>query len=178
MAYTLHTGDKAPVFELPSTDGKTYQFSDFNDKYLVVFFSCNHCPYVIGSDEETRKTADKFADKGVRFVAINSNSPLTHPTDSYENMVTRMEQYQFPWLYLHDLSQDIARAYGAIRTPQFFVFNQERELVYNGRSTDSPRDSLSVTINDLDRTLDELTSGREISIPMIDPIGCSIKWDN
>jgi len=177
MAFTLQIGEKAPHFDLAATDGENYKLSDFNDKYLVVLFTCNHCPYVIGSDEETRKTADKFAGKGVRFVGINSNSPEIHPSDSFENMVKRMKQYQFPWLYMHDRSQDVARSYGALRTPHLFVFNENRELVYTGRNTDSPKDSLSISVNDLDRTLEELTSGREISVPMTNPIGCTIKWE-
>ena len=177
MAFTLQIGEKAPHFELPATDGKTYKLPDFNDRYLVIFFTCNHCPYVIGSDEETRKTAEKYAGKGVRFIGINSNSPNTHPSDSFDNMVKRMEQYRFPWLYLYDRSQDIARAYGALRTPHMFVFNEDRDLVYTGRNNDNPLDPLSITVNDLDRTLDELTSGREISVPLTNPIGCSIKWE-
>jgi peroxiredoxin len=177
MAYTLQIGEKAPDFNLPATDGKTYRLSDFQEPYLVVFFTCNHCPYVIGSDEVTRKTADAFLNKGVRFIGINSNSARTYPSDSFENMKKRMEQYSFPWLYLHDESQDIARAYGALRTPHFFVFNQKRKLVYTGRGTDSPRDASGINVNDLERTLEELTCCREISVPITNPIGCTIKWE-
>jgi len=177
MAYTLQTGQKAPYFELPATDGKTYKLTDFKEPYLVIFFTCNHCPYVIGSDEVTRKTAEKFADKGVRFAGINSNSPNTYPADSFDNMVKRIKQYRFPWLYLHDASQDVAKAYGALRTPHFFVFNEKRELVYTGRSTDSPKESRLITINDLDRALEELTSGKKVSVPVTNPIGCTIKWE-
>jgi peroxiredoxin len=177
MAYTLQIGDKAPDFELPATDGKTYRLSDFSDPYLVVFFTCNHCPYVIGSDEVTRKAAEKFASRGVRFVGINSNSANTYPSDSFDNMKKRMAQYHFPWLYLYDESQEIARAYGALRTPHFFVFDAGRKLVYTGRGTDNPRDASAITVNDLERTLDELTSNRKISVPLTNPIGCTIKWE-
>jgi peroxiredoxin len=177
MAYTLQIGTKAPDFKLPATDGKTYKLSDFRDPYLVVFFTCNHCPYVIGSDEVTRKTADVYAARGVRFIGINSNSANTYPSDSFDNMKKRMEQYSFPWLYLYDESQGIARAYGALRTPHFFVFNQDRQLVYTGRGTDSPRDASGITVNDLERTLEELTSGRKVSVPLTNPIGCTIKWE-
>ena len=177
MATTLNPGSKAPSFELPATDGNTYKLEDFSEKYLVVFFTCNHCPYVIGSDEITRKTVETFADKGVRFVGINSNSPVSHPTDSFDNMVKRMEQYKFPWLYLYDRSQDIARAYGAQRTPEFYVFNENRELVYTGRGTDSPRDASGLSVNDLDNALSELTNGKPVSKTMTDAIGCTIKWD-
>lgn len=177
MAYTLQIGEKAPDFNLPATDGNTYKLSDFQDRYLVVFFTCNHCPYVIGSDEVTRKTADAFSEKGVRFIGINSNSARTYPADSFDNMKKRMEQYSFPWLYLYDESQEIAAAYGALRTPHFFVLNENRELVYTGRGTDSPRDASLISVNDLERTLDELTSGLEVSIPLTNPIGCTIKWE-
>jgi peroxiredoxin len=177
MAFTLKIGEKAPPFQLPATDGNTYQLSDFNDKFLVIFFTCNHCPYVIGSDEVTRETADKFKDKGVGFVAINSNSKNTYPEDSFENMVKRMEQLKFPWVYLYDESQDIAMKYGALRTPHFYVFNEDRELVYTGRAVDSPKFIDKMTVNDLDRVLTELTEGREISKTVTNPIGCNVKWE-
>ena len=177
MAYTLDIGERAPEFELPATDGKTYKLNDFKDKYLVIFFTCNHCPYVLGSDEMTRTTAEKFTKKDVRFVAINSNSKNTYEEDSFENMVKRMEQEKFPWIYLHDASQAAASAYGALRTPHFFVFDENRKLVYTGRGVDNPRDASRITVNDLDRTLDQLTRGEEITIKKTNPIGCSIKWE-
>jgi len=177
MAYTLQIGKKAPDFELPATDGKTYKLADFKERFLVIFFTCNHCPYVIGSDEMTRKTAEKYKDKGVGFIGINSNSPNTYPQDSFENMIKRMDQLHFPWLYLYDASQDIARAYGALRTPHFFIFNEKRELVYTGRGVDNPRESSKSTVNDLDRTLNELIEGRPVSVQVTNPIGCTIKWE-
>ena len=177
MAFTLQIGKKALAFNLKATDGNNYCLSDFKSKYLVIFFTCNHCPYVIGSDEETRKTAEKYKTKGVDFVGINSNSKNTYAEDSFGHMVKRMEEHQFPWVYLHDESQEIAKAYGALRTPHFYVFDQNRQLVYTGRSVDSPRDTSRMTVNDLDRTLGELTSGQEISLPVTNPIGCNVKWD-
>ncbi|MDP3435173.1 MAG: thioredoxin family protein, partial [Bacteroidota bacterium] len=142
MAFTLEIGSQAPEFNLKATDGKFYKLSDFSDsKILVVFFTCNHCPYVLGSDEVTRKTADRFQAEGVRFVAINSNSPNTYAEDSYENMIVRVDENQFPWIYLHDETQQVALAYGALKTPHFYVFDQGRKLVYTGRSVDQPRDA-------------------------------------
>jgi peroxiredoxin len=161
MAYTLQIGENAPEFSLKATDGKTYSLSDFKRKYLVVFFTCNHCPYVIGSDEETRKTVKKFMPKGVDFVGINSNSPKTYPEDSYSKMVQRMEEHKFPWVYLHDETQEIAKFYGALKTPHFFVFDENRKLVYTGRGVDSPRDTSKMMVNDLDRTLIELIYGKK-----------------
>ena len=178
MAYTLQIGEKAPDFSLLSTDEKNYKLSDFEgDKYLVVFFTCNHCPYVIGSDEVTRQTAEKFMPRGVRFVAINSNSESTYEEDSYANMVKRMNEFRFPWLYLYDRSQEIAKAYGALKTPHFYVINEKRELAYTGRGVDSPRDITRMTVNDLDCALSELTEGKSISVPVTNPIGCNIKWE-
>lgn len=178
MAFTLEIGDKAPNFSLPATDGKTYSPADFSkDGVLVIFFTCNHCPYVIGSDEVTRETAEKYTPRGVRFVAINSNSPNTYPEDSFDHMVRRMEEKRFPWLYLYDRSQEVARAYGALRTPHFFVFDLDRKLVYTGRGVDSPRDVSKMTVNDLDNALAELLAGKPISRAKTNPIGCNVKWE-
>lgn len=177
MSFTLKIGEQAPDFSLPATDGKSYSLSDFNDAdVLVVFFTCNHCPYVIGSDEVTRATADKFADKRVRFVGINSNSKNTYEEDDFDHMVERMEEHKFPWVYLRDESQDVARSYGALRTPHFFVFDKGRKLVYSGRGVDSPRETSRMTVNDLDRALDEIVSGKPVSVPLTNPIGCNVKW--
>ena len=178
MAFTLQPGQKAPGFRLPATDGNTYSLDDFSkDRFLVVFFTCNHCPYVIGSDEVTRATAEKYIPKGVRFVGINSNSENTYAEDSFPNMVKRMEEKKFPWLYLYDQDQGVAKLYGALRTPHFYVLDENRKLVYTGRGVDSPRDTSKMTINNLDIALGELTSGKAVSVPLTNPIGCNVKWD-
>ena len=178
MAFTLEPGQKVIDFKLPSTEGKEYSLSDFDKfKYLVIFFTCNHCPYVIGSDETTRVTAERFSKKGVGFAGINSNSENTYPEDSFLNMVERMKKNKFPWVYLYDKTQEVAKAYGALRTPHFYVFDEERKLVYTGRGVDNPRDSSKVTINNLDIALEELTSGKPVSVPVTNPIGCNVKWD-
>ena len=178
MDYTLTIGSQAPAFSLKATDGSTYNLDDFSDsKYLVIFFTCNHCPYVLGSDDVTRQTALKYEPLGVRFIAINSNSASTYREDDFDHMVARLKQYKFPWLYLHDESQEIAVKYGALRTPHFFVFDENRRLVYTGRGVDSPREPSLIRVNDLDRVLDELTQGKKISIALTNPIGCTIKWE-
>ncbi len=178
MAFTLQIGQQAPDFKLPATDGNTYQLSDFDyAPVLVIFFTCNHCPYVIGSDEVTRQTADKFASEGVKFVGINSNSKNTYTEDNFEHMVERMKVHKFPWLYLYDESQDIAKAYGALRTPHFFVFDKERKLIYTGRGVDNPRDTGKMKVNDLERALSEHLAGKSVTVPMTNPIGCNVKWD-
>ncbi len=178
MAFTLKIGDKTPDFELPATDGNTYSLASFAEaKCLVIFFTCNHCPYVVGSDEVTRATAERFKDKGVAFIGINSNSENTHPTDDFDHMVTRMNEQHFPWVYARDKSQKVAVAYGALRTPHFYVFDQERKLAYTGRGVDNPRDTSKMTVNDLDRALEELLADQPLSTPMSNPIGCNVKWE-
>ena len=178
MAFTLEIGSKALAFDLPATDGKKYSLDSFKDsKYLVVFFTCNHCPYVINSDEVTRKIAERFAVKGVDFVGINSNSPNTYQEDDFEHMVARMKEFNFPWKYLYDKTQEIALAYGALRTPHFFVFDQNRKLVYTGRAVDNPREPAKITVNDLVQVLEELTAGKPITKSKTNPIGCNVKWD-
>lgn len=177
MPFTLPLGEKAPSFTLPATDGRMYSLHDFDSfPILVVFFTCNHCPYVIGSDEITRKCVDKFQPRKVAFVAVNSNSKETYPEDSFEHMVTRMKQHHFPWIYLYDESQEVAKKYGALRTPHFYVFDAKRKLVYTGRGIDSPRDTSKMKVNDLERALEELLAGKKVSIPQTNPIGCNVKW--
>ena len=178
MAYTLELGKQAPDFYLPSTDGNSYRLSDFDDvKTLVIFFTCNHCPYVLGSDEVTRRMAEKFASHGVKFIGINSNSKHTYPEDDFEYMVRRMKEHRFPWLYLYDESQEIARSYGALRTPHFYIFDSKRNLIYTGRGVDTPRDTKKMTVNNLELALEEHVGGKRISIPLTNPIGCNIKWE-
>jgi peroxiredoxin len=157
MPFTLQIGDKAPEFKLPATDGRVYALSDFQEDYLVVFFTCNHCPYVLNSDEITRSTVDKYSNRGVKFVGINSNSANTYREDDFPHMVARMEEHRFPWLYLHDESQQVALAYGALRTPHFYVFGKERKLLYTGRGVDQPREPSRITVTN--------------------PIGCNVKWE-
>ena len=176
MPFTLKLGQTAIDFNLPATDGKQYTLNDFTDaEILVLFFTCNHCPYVIHSDEITRKSALHF--KNARFVGINSNSPNTYPEDDFEHMKIRMKEQRFPWVYLHDETQETAKHYGALRTPHFFVFDDKRKLVYCGRGVDSPRDPSKITVNDLDNALEELSKGHKVSNPLTNPIGCNVKWD-
>lgn len=178
MAFTLQINDKAPDFDLIATDGIRYKLTDFkSSKLLVVFFTCNHCPYVIGSDEDTRAIADKYIPNGVEFIGINSNSANTYEEDDYDHMQTRMDENDFPWVYLHDETQKIAMSYGALRTPHYYLFDESRQLIYTGRAVDSPRDTSKVQVRDLERAIDEYLAGKKISVPVTNPIGCNVKWD-
>ncbi|MFL6520203.1 MAG: thioredoxin family protein [Chthoniobacterales bacterium] len=178
MSFTLQIGEAAPDFRLPATDGKTYALGDFaSDPVLVIFFTCNHCPYVTGSDESTRRTAEKFAARGVRFVAINSNSKNTYAEDDFPHMVQRMREEKFPWIYLHDETQEVARGYGALRTPHFYVFDRDRRLIYTGRAVDNPRQADRSKTHELERALEEHLAGNPVRMPVTNPIGCNVKWD-
>jgi peroxiredoxin len=178
MAFTLSIGEQAPDFRLKGTDGKFYSLEDFSDaKALVLFFTCNHCPYVRGSDEVTRRTAERYIPQGVAFVGINSNSATSYPEDSYEKMVERIEQHRFPWKYLHDAEQKAALAYGALRTPHFYLFDEKRRLIYTGRAVDSPREPERITVSDLENALEDYLAGRPVAVPLTNPIGCNVKWE-
>lgn len=178
MPFTLALAASAPDFSLIATDKKRYSLKDFSSyDAIVIFFTCNHCPYVTGSDEMTRKTAEKFAQKNVAFIAINSNSEKTVPDDSFEKMIERQAEHKFPWVYLYDPTQEVAKAYGALRTPHFYLFDKNRKLVYTGRAVDSPRDTSKVTMHDLDTALSEHLQGKKITTPTTNPIGCNVKWE-
>lgn len=178
MSFTLSIGDVAPDFHLKGTDGEMHGLADFKEKdIVVVFFTCNHCPYVIHSNELTRQTVEKFSNHSVQFIGINSNSARTNEQDSYEHMVENMKEKEFPWLYLHDETQEVAQAYGALRTPHFFVFDANRTLIYTGRAVDHPREPEKVTTFDLEQALSEKLSGKPISTPVTNPLGCNVKWD-
>ena len=177
MAFTLQIGKKAPDFDLPGVDGKDYSLADFADaKLLIVVFSCNHCPYVVGSEDRMNRLYADYAPKGIAMVAINSNETDNHPTDSFEHMVERARQKGFRFPYVRDESQDVARAYGALRTPHFFVFDEERKLRYTGRMDDNPRDVSRATTNELGDALDALLVGNDPQIELTNPIGCNVKW--
>jgi peroxiredoxin len=177
MAFTLQIGQAAPNFDLPAVDGKNYSLSSFmNAKILVVMFSCNHCPYVTGCEERIIKLYTDFKSRGVELVAINSNETMHHPDDSFEHMITHARDKKYPFPYLHDESQAIAKAYGALRTPHFFVFDAQRKLRYTGRLDDSPRHPGKETTHELRDALEALVAGRKPTVELTNPIGCNVKW--
>ena len=178
MAFTLQLGDFAPDFSLPATDGKTYSLQDFRDApVLVIAFTCNHCPYVINSEERVLDFTRDYQGKGVAYVAINSNSANTYAEDSFEHMKERVRERGFEFPYLRDETQQVALAYGALRTPHFYVFDEKRQLRYTGRMDDNPRNPGSETTHELRDAVAALLEGREIEVPLTNPIGCNVKWE-
>ena len=184
MAFTLPIGQPAPDFDLPGVDGKRYSLKNFAGcRGLVVVFSCNHCPYVVGSEDRMIRFALEYAPKGVAFVAINANETDNHPTDSFEHMVERAREKNFPFHYLRDESQDVARAYGALRTPHYFLFARGGEnedgpwaLRYTGRMDDNPRTTGAERTHELVDALEAVLAGRTPPVEVTNPIGCNVKW--
>jgi len=171
-------GSEAYPFELSATDGKTYSMEGFKDaQVLVVVFMCNHCPYVQAVWDRMVKLQADFMDKGVRFVGINPNFHPDYPEETMEKMKDYYLKYSMNFPYLLDESQEVARKYGAECTPDIFVYNLERKLVYHGRIDDNWQDEASVTKEELREVLDTLVAGDVPSEEGQHPsIGCSIKW--
>ena len=182
MAFTLEIGSPAPDFDLPGVDGRRYSLKTFADprlRALVVAFSCNHCPYVLGSEDRMIAFELTYAPKGVRMVLINANETVNHPTDSFEHMVQHAKEKDYPFPYLRDDTQDVARAYGALRTPHFFAFACEGNrwvLRYTGRMDDSPRFPGKETTHELRDAVDAILAGERPKVAMTNPIGCNVKW--
>jgi len=177
MAFTLPIGSTAPPLELPGVDGRNHSLDEFAAaKVLVVVFSCNHCPFVIGSEDRMNAFYDDYAGRGVAMAAINSNETENHPTDSFDHMVERARKKKFRFPYLRDATQDVARAYGALRTPHFFVFDTDRKLRYTGRMDDNPREPGKETTCELRDAVDAVLAGDDPPVALTNPIGCNVKW--
>ena len=177
MAFTLQIGESAPDFNLPGVDGQNYSLDSFNDaRVLVIAWSCNHCPYVIGSEDRMKQFFDTYSIRGVAFVAINSNEQENHPTDSFEHMVENARQKGFMFPYLRDESQEVALAYGALRTPHYYVFDENRKLRYTGRMDDNPRNPGQETTHELQDAVEALLRGEAPPVELTNPIGCNVKW--
>jgi peroxiredoxin len=165
-------GMDAPDFSLLGTDNKQHRLSDYADaKLLVVIFLCNHCPYVKAVVPRLNTLAQEFLSKGVSFVAINANDSEQYPDDSFENML----KSDIGFDYLHDETQEVAKAYQAVCTPDIFVFDEERKLRYHGRIDDNWQDENAVTKHELKNALDALLTRSEI-LDHVPSMGCSIKW--
>src|SRR5690242_11692935 len=177
MAFTLSLQAQAPDFDLPGVDGQRYSLASFADaKVLVIVFSCNHCPYVIGSEDRMIRFYNDFAKRGVAMIAINSNESKDHPDDSFEKMVERAELKRFPFPYVRDEDQSVALKYGALRTPHFYVFDENRKLRYTGRMDDNPRNAALARTQELRDAVEAVLAGRTPPVPMTNPIGCNVKW--
>jgi peroxiredoxin len=177
MAFTLTLGSQAPDFDLPGVDGKKYSLANFKDaKVLIVLFTCNHCPYVIGSEDRINKFYADYAPRGVAMIGINSNETENHPTDSFQHMKQKAKEKSLRYPYLRDDSQAVALAYGALRTPHFYVFDAQRKLRYTGRMDDNPRNPGQEKTHELRDAMEAILAGKAPAVPLTNPIGCNVKW--
>lgn len=170
-------GSIAQDFELPAVDGKSYSLGSFSkSKVLVVMFICNHCPYVKAVEDRLLKLGNSFSKDDVAFVAICSNDPNEYIEDSFENLRARWMEKAYPFPYLHDADQKVARLYDAVCTPDFFVYDSHRRLAYRGRLDDNWKDATKVKFEDLKVAIQNLVQGNLVSTDQYPSMGCSIKW--
>jgi peroxiredoxin len=156
---------KAQAFSLKGVDGRTHTLDSIKgEKATIIVFSCNHCPYVVKAEDALIAAYKEYAPQGAGMAAINANDSDGYPEDSFENMVVRASEKQFPFAYLRDESQAVAKAYGATHTPQLFVFDANLVLAYTGALTN------------LRAALDDLVAGKAVRVPETHAIGCTIKW--
>jgi peroxiredoxin len=174
----LPLGTEAPAFQLPDTQGKTISISDFRDApALLVVFMCNHCPYVKHIRESLVELVKEYQAKGVAVVAINANDVDAYPDDSPELMARDAETYGYTFPYLYDQTQQVARAYKAACTPDFFLFDRDRRLVYRGQIDSSrPGNDKPLSGEDLRAALEAVLTGGQISPQQKPSMGCNIKW--
>ncbi|MBD3167088.1 redoxin family protein [bacterium] len=173
-------GDKAPMTDVKmknATREGALSIADVKgDKGTLVIFSCNHCPYVVAWEDRIAQIGNSYMKKGFGVIAINSNDPATYPSDGFDHMVTRAKEKGFEFPYVVDATSDVARAYGAERTPEVFLFNADDELVYHGAVDDNSENADMVEKTYLKDALDAVLAGREVPMKETKAIGCSIKF--
>ncbi len=170
-------GTPAPDFSLPGTDGKTYSPANFGNKnVLVIIFMCNHCPYVKAVLRRLINLQNEYAERSVQLVGINVNDAKKYPEDSLEKMKELAEKKQLPFPYLYDESQESAKAYDAVCTPDIFVYGIERTLKYRGRVDDNWQHPDEITRHDLKDAIEALLTDQSVNDDQISSMGCSIKW--
>jgi peroxiredoxin len=168
--------ETAPAFDLPGVDGRNHSLDEYADADVLVLVQlCNHCPYVLAWQGRINALQREFADRGVRIVAVNSNDATTHPDDSFENMVEHAREAGYAFDYLYDESQEVARTLGSERTPEAFVFDADRRLVYHG-AVDDNREEAEVTTHYLRDAIEAALAGEAPPIADTPPVGCTVKW--
>lgn len=175
----LPLGTKAPGFTLPDTlTDELISLDDLkSDKATVIMFICNHCPYVIHVNEEIVRLANEYIEKGVSFAAISSNDVARYPDDAPDKMKETAESEGYPFPYLYDESQQVAKAYDAACTPDFYVFDKDLKLAYRGRLDSSrPKTDVPVTGADLRAALDTVLADKAVNEKQYSSVGCGIKW--
>ena len=174
---TLNLGDAAVEFSLPGVDGKTIRLSDFHDKPAVcVVFMCNHCPYVKATIDRMLALQRDYADKGAQLIGINANETKNYPEDDLPHMIRWAKEKRFNFPYLRDEAQEVARAYGAERTPHIFLFDRQRKLCYTGAIDDNTQDASKATRHYLREAIDAILANQPVKDTETHAVGCTIKW--
>src|SRR5919199_4278266 len=170
-------GDKAIAFELPGVDDQRHALADYTDKEAVaVIFTCNHCPYARAWEDRIVQIQADYADRDVQVIAISANDAQKYPDDSFPKMKERAQEKGFNFPYLYDESQKVARAYGAERTPEVFLFGKDSTLLYHGTVDDNYEDPRAVKNHYLRDALDAALAAEEPPVAETRPTGCTIKW--
>lgn len=173
----LQLGDEAPDFSLPGIDEKTHSLQDFADaRALLVVFMCNHCPYVQAKFDTIKSLQDEFRDRGLVVVGINSNDTENYPEDSFEKMKQYAERYGFNFVYLFDETQEIAKKYGAECTPDPFLFDSQKKLVYHGRFDDAHGPDKTPTTHEMKDAIQAILTSDFVKSDQKPSMGCNIKW--
>jgi peroxiredoxin len=173
----LKIGAKAIAFDLPGVDGKRHSLAGFAaQEAVVVVFTCNHCPYARAWEDRLIQIQADYAARGVQLIAINANDAVKYPDDSFPKMIERAAEKGFNFPYLFDESQEVARAYGALRTPEVFVFDKGRALRYQGAVDDNYEEPAAVKTPYLRQALDAVLAGKPAPTPETPAVGCTIKW--
>ena len=174
----LALGTPAPNFSLPDTKGNIVSLADFEESpALLVIFMCNHCPFVKHVLSDLARLVKEYQAKGVAVVGINSNDVANYPEDSPEMMARLAKDTGFTFAYLYDETQEVAKAYQAACTPDFFLFDKEKRLAYRGQMDDSrPGNNIPITGLDLIKAMDAVLTGRVVSTEQKPSMGCNIKW--
>lgn len=170
-------GDTARDFSLKNVDGKMVALADQKDvKGYIVVFTCNHCPYAMAYEDRVIALHKKYASQGFPVIAINSNDKTIAPADSYVNMQKRVKEKSIPYAYLYDETQEIAKTYGATRTPHVFVLDENRVVRYIGAIDDNSEEPSEVKEKYVENAVDALLAGKEVPVKQTKAIGCGIKW--
>lgn len=174
----VHVGDALIDFTLPATDGNSYTASDVLKmaKALIVVFTCNHCPYARAWEDRLIQIVHDYDPQGVHMLAISSNDVVQYPADSFENMTRRAREKHYVFPYLFDESQEVARAYGAERTPELFIFDAGGKLRYHGAPDDNYEDEQAVKHHYAREALDAILADKAVALAETRPVGCTIKF--
>lgn len=175
-----NVGDAAEGFTLKNVDGKMVSLTDYKDaKGFVVIFTCNHCPYAKAYEQRIIDLDKKYAGKGYPVIAISSNDAEEYPADSYENMAKRAKEKKYPFPYLYDETQEVAKKFGALKTPHVYILKKDQDalqVAYIGAIDDNSEDAKKVKVKYAENALGELLAGKEVTTKETKAIGCTVKY--